>query len=220
MKTILIVDDLIDIRKLIRVTLSGAYEVLEAKDGATALQLIRHHHPCLVVLDIMMPGEMDGLQVLDAIRADTELKTTAIIMVTARGQAKDYDLGMSRGADAYFIKPFSPALLLDSIKELTQAHWRERGDPAAVEAKKVVCASCTRTATDPSGISSRKSTGDFCHGMGTVPVMDPHMPCQHCEGSGNLNASSCPVCRGAGVVPTIPGATKLCPSLDGRADET
>ena len=132
MKTILVVDDQIDVRKLIRITLGGAYEVLEAESGETALQLIRRRHPCLVVLDIMMPGAVDGLQVLDAIRADTELKTTPIIMVTARGQAKDYDLGMSRGADAYFIKPFSPALLLNGIKALTQAHSGEGLSPALV----------------------------------------------------------------------------------------
>ena len=132
MKTILVVDDLLDIRKLIRITIGDAFEVIEAEDGAMALQLIRRHQPCLVVLDIMMPGEMDGLQVLDAIRADTELKTTPVIMVTARGQAKDCDLGMSRGANAYFIKPFSPAQLFDSIKELTQARSHERLSPAVV----------------------------------------------------------------------------------------
>ena len=129
MKTILVVDDLIDIRKLIRITVGNAYEVLEAEAGMTALQIIRNHKPCLVLLDIMMPGEMDGFQVLDAIRADPELKATPVIMVTARGQANDYDRGMSRGANAYVIKPFSPALLLDTIKALTQAIRYERLSP-------------------------------------------------------------------------------------------
>ena len=85
-----------------------------------------------------------------------------------------------------------------------------------IEAEKVVCALCKRTAADPSGFSSQKSTCDLCHGKGTVHVMDPHMPCQYCEGSGKLSASSCPVCRGAGVVPMIPGATKPCPVCEGR----
>jgi len=118
MKKILVVDDHSDIRKLIRITIGNAYEVLEAEDGVAALQVIHHHRPSLVVLDIMMPGEMDGLQVLDAIRADPDLKQTQVIMVTARGQAKDYEAGMSRGANAYLIKPFSPIQLVDSIKEL------------------------------------------------------------------------------------------------------
>lgn len=118
MKKILIVDDHPDIRKLIRITLGNAYEVLEAADGATALTIARQQQPRVVVLDIMMPGEMDGLQVLDAIRADPALNETQVIMVTARGQAKDYEIGMSRGAHAYFIKPFSPIQLVNSIKEL------------------------------------------------------------------------------------------------------
>jgi len=118
MKTILVVDDHSDIRKLIRITIGNAYEVLEAEDGVAALQVVRLKRPDLVVLDIMMPGEMDGLQVLDAIRADAELKHTQVIMVTARGQAKDFETGMSRGANAYLIKPFSPIQLVNSIKEL------------------------------------------------------------------------------------------------------
>lgn len=120
MKKILIADDHSDIRKLIRITIGNAYEVLEAEDGVTALQVIRHHQPALVVLDIMMPGEMDGLQVLDAVRADPTLKETQVIMVTARGQAKDYETGMKRGANAYLIKPFSPIQLVNSIKELLE----------------------------------------------------------------------------------------------------
>ena len=118
MKKILIVDDHSDIRKLIRITIGHAYEVLEAEEGLTALQIIRHQQPSLVVLDIMMPGEMDGLQVLDAMRADPALKEIQVIMVTARGQATDYETGMSRGANAYLIKPFSPIQLVNSIKDL------------------------------------------------------------------------------------------------------
>ncbi len=120
MKKILIADDHSDIRKLIRITIGNAFEVLEAEDGVTALQIARHQRPALVVLDIMMPGEMDGLQVLDAIRADVTLEDTQVIMVTARGQAKDYEMGMSRGANAYLIKPFSPIQLVNSIKDLVK----------------------------------------------------------------------------------------------------
>jgi DNA-binding response OmpR family regulator len=118
MKKVLIVDDHPDIRQLIRMTLGSAYEVLEAADGMTALQIARQQQPRVVVLDIMMPGEMDGLQVLDAIRADPTLDETQVIMVTARGQAKDHQTGIDRGACAYFIKPFSPIALVNRIKEL------------------------------------------------------------------------------------------------------
>lgn len=118
MTRILLVDDHSDIRRLIRITLGKSYEVLEAEDGATGLDIARRMKPDLVVLDVMMPGEMDGLKVLDAIRADPELARTRVIMVTARGQTKDYDDGMERGADAYFIKPFSPLQLVSCIKDM------------------------------------------------------------------------------------------------------
>jgi DNA-binding response OmpR family regulator len=118
MNKILLIDDHSDIRRLIRITLGKGFEVLEAEDGVTGLEIARNQHPDLVVLDVMMPGGMDGLQVLDAIRANPALAHTRVIMVTARGQATDYESGMSRGADAYFIKPFSPLQLVASIKEI------------------------------------------------------------------------------------------------------
>lgn len=117
MKKILIVDDHSDIRKLIRITIGSAYEVLEAEDGMTALNIVRSQQPSLVVLDIMMPGDMDGLQVLDAIRADPALRHIKVIIVSARGQAQDYKTGIERGANGYLIKPFSPIDLVNSIEE-------------------------------------------------------------------------------------------------------
>ena len=117
MAKVLLVDDQSDIRRLIRITLGKSFEVIEAEDGVTGLALARHERPDLVVLDVMMPGTLDGLQVLDAIRADPALQGTRVIMVTARGQAHDYEAGMARGADAYFIKPFSPLQLAACIKE-------------------------------------------------------------------------------------------------------
>ena len=118
MTKILLVDDHSDIRRLIRITLGKAFEVLEAEDGSTALEILRRQKPALVVLDVMMPGGMDGLQVLDVIKGDPTLAAIRVIMVTARGQASDYDDGMRRGADAYFIKPFSPLQLVATIKEI------------------------------------------------------------------------------------------------------
>jgi len=117
MKKILLVDDHADIRRLIRITLGKNYEVLEAEEGSSALEMARQKKPDLVVLDVMMPGELNGFQVLDALKSDPQLINTRVIMVTARGQAQDYDDGMRRGADAYFIKPFSPLQLVACIKE-------------------------------------------------------------------------------------------------------
>lgn len=117
MKKILLVDDHSDIRRLIRITLGKDFEVLEASDAASALEITRRFKPDLVVLDVMMPGEIDGLNALDAIKADPALINTRVVMVTARGQAKDYEDGMARGADAYYIKPFSPLQLVDCIRK-------------------------------------------------------------------------------------------------------
>ena len=108
MHSILVVDDHSDIRLLLSITLGKEFTVLEAEDGASALEAIRHHRPKAVLLDVMMPGEMDGLQVLDAIKADPATREILVAMVTARGQVADGDDARKRGADAYFIKPFSP----------------------------------------------------------------------------------------------------------------
>lgn len=117
MKKILLVDDNGDVRRLIRVALGKTFALFEAEDGATGLQKARNIRPDLMVLDIMMPGQMDGLQVLDAIRVDPELKSMRVVLVTAKGQASDTEAGMQRGADAYFVKPFSPLQLTAYIQE-------------------------------------------------------------------------------------------------------
>ena len=115
---ILLVDDHADIRMLIRITLGTKFEVLEASDGVTALAIAREKRPRVVILDVMMPGEMDGFQVLEAIRRDPALSDVRVMMVTARGQASDRDRGISLGADEYFIKPFSPLQVGDAIRAL------------------------------------------------------------------------------------------------------
>lgn len=118
MKTILLIDDHADIRRLMRVTMGNTYQVLEAGDGVSGLEIIRREKPDVVVLDVMMPGELDGLQVLDAVKSDALLRRTHVILVTARGQARDYEDGLQRGAAAYLIKPFSPLQLINIIREV------------------------------------------------------------------------------------------------------
>jgi CheY-like chemotaxis protein len=102
MPTILIVDDHSDIRRLLSITLGKEFSILEAEDGASALQTVRQHQPQAVLLDVMMPGELNGLQVLDAIKGDPATRDILVAMVTARGQVADGDDARKRGADAYF----------------------------------------------------------------------------------------------------------------------
>lgn len=117
MKKILIVDDHPDIRRLLSITLGGQYEILEAHDGTRALAVVRASRPQAVLLDIMMPGEPDGLQVLDAIKSDPDLKSILVAMVTARGQSADHRAAQEHGADAYFVKPFSPLQVVTWFRE-------------------------------------------------------------------------------------------------------
>ena len=113
---VLITDDQADIRKLVRMTLDMAdVEVYEADNAASALDLIYRICPKVVLMDIMMPGEMDGLDACRQIKADADLARTVVIMLTARGQQADLDAGKSAGADAYLVKPFSPLELLDMV---------------------------------------------------------------------------------------------------------
>ena len=125
MYKVLIVDDQIDIRRMMHIALGDNFELLEAADGVTALDLLRQHKPDVVLLDVMMPGEIDGLQVLQAIRADPQTRDMRVIMVSAKGQVSDYELGMHMGANAYFVKPFSPLQLVAAINE--QLAQRESG---------------------------------------------------------------------------------------------
>ena len=116
MNTVLIVDDHTDIRRLLSITLSKDFTTIEAEDGESALEAIRHHRPDAVLLDVMLPGEMDGMQILDAIKADPAIRHTLVAMVTARGQVTDHDDARKRGADAHFIKPFSPLQVLGWLR--------------------------------------------------------------------------------------------------------
>ena len=116
MKKILIVDDHADIRRLIHMTLEFEhYEIREAANGPEALEAISTLRPDLVLLDVMMPGGIDGLEVCRRIRATPELQDVRVILLSARGQARDREAGLQAGADSYLVKPFSPLQLIDSI---------------------------------------------------------------------------------------------------------
>lgn len=119
MKKILMVEDHTDIRKLIRMTLEFEnYEIHEAADGTAGLAMARSVHPDLVLMDVMMPGEIDGLEACRRMQLDPELKDIPVVMLTARGQARDREEGMKAGAVDYLVKPFSPLELIEVIEKL------------------------------------------------------------------------------------------------------
>ena len=110
---ILIVDDNAPVRQLLSLTLSAlSGEIREARTGTEALECIEAWDPTLVVLDVMMPGEIDGLEVCRRTKDAGSGETPLVIMLSARGQAADVENGHAAGADAYLVKPVSPLKLL------------------------------------------------------------------------------------------------------------
>lgn len=116
MPRILVVEDQADIRDLIRMTLEmGGYDVREAGDGPTALVLADKQAPDLMLLDVMMPGGMTGLDVCRRIRSQSKFRKTRVVMLSARDQPADRRAGKDAGADEYLTKPFSPRELLQVV---------------------------------------------------------------------------------------------------------
>jgi len=119
-KKILIVDDQSEVRELVEVTLRiGPYEILQASSGDEALTITRSEQPDLVLLDVMMPNSsVDGFDVCRQIKSDPATRNISVVMITARGQEADLEMGKQAGADDYFTKPFSPHELMSKVEEI------------------------------------------------------------------------------------------------------
>ncbi len=119
MKKILIVDDRQEVRELVEVTLrSDEYRCFQAESGEKAIEIAKVEKPDLIIMDIMMPGGMDGLEATRILKGDPETKDCIIIMLTAKGQQIDKEEGFKVGADDYFVKPFSPLDLIKKVDEV------------------------------------------------------------------------------------------------------
>ncbi len=115
---ILVADDDDDILLLVTTRLRrDGYDVISASRGDDALALARETRPALAILDVGMPG-LDGLEVLEQIRGDEELREMRVLLLTAKAQESDVRRGYEVGADAYVKKPFSPAELSARVAEL------------------------------------------------------------------------------------------------------
>jgi signal transduction histidine kinase len=106
---VLIADDEPDIRRFLRMQMENV-DVIEASDGAEALELVRLRHPQLALLDHMMP-EMDGVEVCKGIRANHSTRGTAVIILTARADEQTKLSALQAGANDFLTKPFSTAEL-------------------------------------------------------------------------------------------------------------
>ena len=119
---VLVVDDDPNVVALARGYLErDGYRVSEANDGLRALELARREQPCLIVLDLMLPG-LDGLEVCRRLQVDS---MAPIIMLTARVEEADRLEGLNLGADDYITKPFSPRELSARVRAVLRRSDRE-----------------------------------------------------------------------------------------------
>lgn len=95
------------------------YVVHLARDGQEAIEAIEQHRPALVLLDVMMPRKT-GFEVCEHVRARSELDSTLILMLTAKGRETDIAKGLALGANAYMTKPFSTQELTRKVAEMLQ----------------------------------------------------------------------------------------------------
>lgn len=115
---ILLIEDEANILEAIGFILSRAgWEVQGHGNGATALDEVARVSPDVVVLDVMLPGR-SGFDILSDLRGQPGTAALPVLMLTAKGQAKDREQAMALGANAFLTKPFSNAELLDTVTHL------------------------------------------------------------------------------------------------------
>lgn len=117
----LIVDDFSTMRRIIRGLLKemGCHHAEEAEDGVNALNMLRADKFDFVVSDINMPN-MNGFELLKAIKADDGLKHLPVLMVTAEARKEDIVLAAQSGAAGYIVKPFTKATLEEKVQKIVQ----------------------------------------------------------------------------------------------------
>jgi CheY-like chemotaxis protein len=117
-KKILVVDDSGTARMIEQMALGRShYDVVQAKDGAEAIQVAKQELPDLILMDVMMP-KMDGFEACRGIRAQTETKAIPVIMVTTRGEPLNVETGYRSGCNDYVTKPVNTLELLAKVKSL------------------------------------------------------------------------------------------------------
>ncbi|MER3514934.1 MAG: hypothetical protein C4310_11580 [Chloroflexota bacterium] len=115
---ILVVDDDPEIVNLFVYALQRAgYQVEGVLDGRAALERARQAPPDLILLDVMMPG-MDGYEVARQLRAEAATSSTPIVMLTARALIADQVEGLQAGANSYLVKPVTPSVLVNKVREI------------------------------------------------------------------------------------------------------
>ncbi len=130
-KRILIVEDELKIVRTVQLYLEQAgYSVAWATDGTNGLAAFRQENPALVLLDLNLPGELDGLDVCRALRRDSNVP---VIMLTARSEEVDRLIGLELGADDYMTKPFSPREVVARVRAVLRRSEQADSAPELIE---------------------------------------------------------------------------------------
>ena len=117
-KTVLIVDDSLSIRQLVRAALTSVgYGVIDAIDGQDALNKLVGQRVNLIISDVNMPN-MDGITFVKEVKKLANYKFTPIIMLTTESQESKKAEGQAAGAKAWVVKPFQPAQMLAAVSKL------------------------------------------------------------------------------------------------------
>ena len=125
MKNILIIEDEFDLKEALRIRLEGqGFKVSSAGNADRGLQLAKEIKPELMIIDIALPGRMDGLELTYTVKHDDVLKNTRVIILTAKATEEDRKRGLEKGCDVYMTKPFEYEELIEKIKELIgEGNW-------------------------------------------------------------------------------------------------
>lgn len=121
MRKILLIEDDIIVQDLVSATLGGdsRYELIQAYDGETGLNLARSEIPLILLLDLDLP-KLNGLEICRLLKTDPLYSGIYILVLSALSQQDDIKAGKEAGADEYFVKPFSPLELLRKIDDILE----------------------------------------------------------------------------------------------------
>ena len=120
MPRILIAEDELDIRELIKITLSfSGFEVVAAEDGRRAVELAQDGTYDLIMMDVQMP-HMDGYQACREIKKMPQLRHVPVVFLSAKGQSSEVNEGLGAGAIDYMLKPFAPDELITRINQILE----------------------------------------------------------------------------------------------------
>jgi DNA-binding response OmpR family regulator len=119
-KKVLVAEDEADIRGLIRFSLEFiGLDVVEAFNGADAVEKAEKHQPDLIMLDVRMP-KLSGYQACEKLKKQDSTKHIPVVFLSARGQDKEIKHGLKLGAEEYILKPFAPDELQKRVKSLLE----------------------------------------------------------------------------------------------------